>query len=329
MARHTSLAAVFCAVTILATGCGKKSPTGPSPLGTAPIVNTFVGELKASGGAGGTLHLRAAGSLASAAPSSVFAFGARLLALIEPRLLAQGSTASGLLVTDAGVTVSLTGTFSGNTFSVSGGGYFITATVTNNSLSGSATVPGGGSAAVGTPAPPPVQSPPPATPSGTYVASYRFDIPSTYVNTLVSDGSVAISCTYTAVVTGDLSLEISNGANGDVAARLTNNWVETEGDRTCPFAVYGAPITPVSPSVTEYEGPAATLTFGRADQGPGQNGTGVVVRSESFVGAVSGTTVVARVSRSFRFTNSTSAAPPRNHVSGYPTVSATVTLAKR
>jgi hypothetical protein len=72
--------------------------------------------------------------------------------------------------------------------------------------------------------------------------------------------------------------------------------------------------------------------FGHADQGPSQNGIGTVTRVENYLGAVSGDTLVMKVSRSFQFVNQVT--NPMNglminHVSGYPTVSVTTTLTKQ
>jgi hypothetical protein len=313
-------------VAIVVVGCGKNNPSGPSnstPAGA--VANTFIGVVSATGGAGGTVQLRAASSLSSLAPGGRKTLFARVLSLVEPIVLAQSSTASGIFIGESGQVATLAGSFSGNTFSVSGGGYSVTATVTGTSLTGSASLPGGQSATVTASPPVSAPNPPPAVATGFYDGSYQIVADATYRNTLPSDGSLLIQCTYQAVAVGNLTLQITNRSNGDVDAELSYSWTESEGARTCPFVVIASPISP-GPGVMHYQGPPTTLTFGRVDQGP--NGTGTVVRSETFVGAVSGNTVVGRVSRSFQFTNSI-ASPPRNHLSWYPAASTNVVLVKR
>ena len=194
-----SLAVLFvaCAAVIVVVGCGKANPAEPSnsgPGGTG--ANTFIGVVSAPGGAGGTVQLRAASSLSSLARVGRQTLFARVLSLFEPVVLAQSSTASGIFIGDNGQVASLSGSFGGNTFSVSGGGFSITATVAGTSLSGTATLPGGQTAAVTASAPVSAPSPPPAIAAGFYDGSYRIDADATYRNTLASDGSLLIQCTY-------------------------------------------------------------------------------------------------------------------------------------
>jgi len=312
---------VACAVVIVIVGCGK-NPAAPSNSASA---NTFIGVVSAPGGAGGTIQLRAASSLSSLAPGGRTSLFARVLSLLEPVVQAQSSTASGIFIGESGQVASLSGSFSGNTFNVSGGGFSVTATVVGTSLAGTAILPGGLSAAVTAVPPVSAPNPPPAVAAGFYDGSYQINADATYRNTLPSDGSLLIQCTYQAVAVGNITLQITDRPNGQVDSELSYSWTETEGGRTCPFVVISSPISP-GPGVMHYLGPPTTLTFGRVDQGP--NGTGYVIRSETFVGTVSGNTVVGRVSRSFQFTNSV-ASPPRNHISWYPAVSADVVLVKR
>jgi len=326
------------AVAAVAIACGKSTPTGPtgSPSPTIPsvVVNTYVGEL--SGGVNGTLTLRASSSLAS--PPGGTRLWSRLLAWVEPVVAAQGSTASGLLVTSAGEVVTLSGTFSGSTFNVSGGGYSIVAAVastpTGTSISGTATVPGGGTATVTAPPPLSGTSPAPGNPAGTYSGTFQINTTASFVDQR-ADGTVApfIDCTYNVSVTGQLTVFIPGVlASGLVQAQLDSSWTERIGSTTCPASTGLNSLGPVSPpaGTAYFEGAAGSLIFGRADQGPG-NGGGTITRAESFVGAVSGNTVVMKVSRSFQFarTYPNNTGLLFNHVEGYPTVSVQTTLTKQ
>jgi hypothetical protein len=117
---------------LAATGCGSKSPAGPTsngsqnnftpgPLASVPV---YVGQVQLSGGVTGTLLLR---------PSALFAavISKRpeivnvILDLFGATLHAQGSAASGELILPTAV-IDLTGTYNGSIFNVSGGGYALT-----------------------------------------------------------------------------------------------------------------------------------------------------------------------------------------------------------
>jgi hypothetical protein len=330
--------ALTCAASAIA--CGKSTPAGPSgPALPAVIVNTYVGELSLPGGASGTLTLRASTSLASLEPGGIPALLSRLLAWVEPVLGAQGSTATGLLVTSNGDVVTLSGTFSGGTFSVSGGGYSVVAAVTitptSTSISGTATLPGGGTAAVTPPAGLSGTSPPPGNPAGTYSGTFRITTSASFVAQR-ADLSVPpfINCTYNVTVDGKLTVWIPGVlASGLVQAQLDSSWTETIGTSNCPASVGLNAVGPVSPpaGTAYFEGPAGSLVFGRVNQGPGANGAGTITRAETFTGAVSGSTVVMKVSRSYQaassFTNNIGVL--FNQVEGYPTVSVLTTLTKQ
>lgn len=335
--------ALICAVSVLAFACGKSTPTGPTtPEAT---VNTYVAEVNLGGGVTGTLTLRASSSLASLEPGNVPVLS-RLLAWVEPSVAAQSSTASGLLVTSTGEVISLTGTFSNGTFNVSGFGYTIVATVTSTSagtsISGTATVPGGGTAPVTPPPPLPVTSPPPANPVGTYSGTFHIETTMTTENRRVSDNSLELNCIFAITIDGTLSLRLFNVlANGLTQSELTTTRKEVRSPTSCKLGTVALPTVPpsvmaqnISPSGSNtagFEGPASSLVYGRVFQGPNDNGQGVITEVESYVGAVSGNTVVMKVSRSHKFTNAftSTSAGPITSVQVYPTVSVTVPLPKQ
>ena len=327
----TRSVALICAAGVLAFACGKSTPTGPTTATAS--VNTYVAELTLAPGVTGTLTLRASNSLASLERGDIPVLS-RLLAWVEPGLAAQGSTATGLLVTSNGDVISLTGTFSGDTFSVSGFGYTIVATVTSTStgtsISGTATLPGGGTAAVTAPPPLPVTGPPPADPLGTYTGTFRIDTAATQVNRKASDDTIVLNCSFNIVVNGQLSLRIFNvTGSGLVQSELTSSWTESGTSSMCPNVPWSNSSVPSR--IAGFEGPASTLVYGRVDQFPSDTGQGTATRAESFVGAVSANTVVMKISRSFKFVNqlNTTQNGLVNAVQQYPTVSVTVTLTKQ
>ena len=75
----------------------------------------------------------------------------------------------------------------------------------------------------------------------------------------------------------------------------------------------------------DFTGSATNLQLGRVNSGP--SGAGTVIRGEAFSGAISGSTIVGTVSRSFNFTTSTSN-PGEIHVESYPNSGASVTLTR-
>ena len=332
-----------CVVCALSFACGKSgsSPTGPTT--STAIVNTYVAEVSLGGGATGTLTLRASGSLASLEPSRVPVLS-RLLAWVEPAVAAQSSTASGFLVTSNSDVISLSGTFSGGTFNVSGGGYTIVAAVTNTStgtsISGTATVPGGGSAAVTPPPPLPVTSPPAANPVGTYSGTFHIETTMSYDNRRVSDNSLELNCIFGVTTDGTLSLRLFNVLpSGLVQSELTTQWSESRRPLSCRLGTVALSAIPpsvssenVSPAagVIGFEGSASSLVYGRVTQGPNNGGQGLITEVESYVGAVSGTTVVMSVSRSHKFVNqfTSSTSGPITSVLAYPMVRVTTTLTK-
>src|SRR5262245_36531739 len=137
------LCAVLFAVVVTAV-CGGKggSPSSPSGSGpsanTPPLGKTYMGSVSVAG-VTGLLMVRAGTGLASIARPSVLT---ALLDLIEPRLLAQAASTGSLTLND-GRAVSLTGSYSGNTFELSGSGYTVTVSVAGGSVSGTVTAPSG------------------------------------------------------------------------------------------------------------------------------------------------------------------------------------------
>ena len=334
--------ALVCAASVL-SACGKSSPAGPTPSG--PAANTYVAELNLGGGVTGTLTLRASGSLASLERPGVSVLS-RLLAWVEPAVAAQSSTATGLLVTSSGEVISLTGTFSGGTFNVSGFGYSIVATVTSTStgtsISGTATLPGGGTTTVAPPPPLPVTGPPPANPVGTYAGTFHIQTTMSMENRRVSDSSLELNCTFSVTIDGTLSLRLFNVLeNGMTQSELTSGYTENRVPVSCklgnvqlaavPPSVSSENASPPGVGVWGFEGPASSLTFGWVSQGSNNAGQGVITDVASFVGAVSGSTVVMSVSRSHKFVNAFTSVTsgPITSVFVYPTVSVTTTLTKQ
>jgi hypothetical protein len=331
--------APICAVGLLAFACGKSdSPTNPTTSG--PIVNTYLADVSLPGGVTGTVQLKASSSLSTSLAPRDVPVVSRILAWIEPSVAAQGSSASGIFVMSDGQVIPLSGTFSGGTFNVSGAGFTIVASVattsTSTTITGTVTIPGGGSVPLTTPAPIPVTSPAPSDPRGTYTGTYQIVTPGSLVNRRVSDNSVEQNCMFNVVITGTLSLRLFNVlGNGLTQSELTVNSTESgtgSTSNTCGAAAASSWGTNLALSGTfGFEGPPTTLLYGYVNRGPGGgSGQGTVTRVESFLGAVSGNTVVMKVSRSFQFLNSFTSTinGPINSVMGYPTVGVTVTLTK-
>ena len=129
-------------------------------------------------------------------------------------------------------------------------------------------------------------------------------------------------------------------ASGIVQAQLDSTWTEDQRPVSCklgnvPLATVPPSVLPatISPSagVAYFEGAASSLVFGHAGSNPNTSGTGTTTRAETYQGAVSGNTVVMRISRSFQFVNAFTSVTsgPITHVSGYPTISVTSTLTKQ
>jgi hypothetical protein len=312
----------------------------PTCSTSGPIVNTYLADVSLPGGVTGNVQLKASSSLSTSLATGHVPVVSRLLAWIEPSVAAQSSSATGILVTSDGQVIPLTGTFSGGTFNVTGAGFTIVASVTTTSTSttitGTVTVPGGASVPLTTPAPIPVTGPPPADPRGTYTGTYRIVTTGTAVNRRVSDNSVEQNCIYNVVIDGTLSLRLFNVlSNGLTQSELTVNSTETGTGSVSPTcgpgtaSSWGANLA--LSGTFGFEGPPTSLLYGYVNRSAGGgSGQGTVTRAESFLGAVSGSTVIIKVARSFQFVNSftSSISGPINSVMGYPTVAVTVTLTK-
>jgi hypothetical protein len=184
------------------------------------------------------------------------------------------------------------------------------------------------------PTAPPASQPAPANPSGTYAGTFQIVTIGTQVNRRLSDNGIALSCTFDVVINGTLSLRIFNVlTNGMVQSELTSSWTETGAARpatTCPMNASWGTIAPPA-GVAGFEGPPSAIVVARADRTTGSNGISTLTRAESFVGAVSGDTVVMQVSRSFEFANQLNTAINGlvSSVLGYPTASVATTLVKQ
>ncbi len=328
-ARLVGVAAVILGVS-LSSACGggsgsSSSPTSPSSSTAAAVPNTYLGTLTVPGNSslGGFLQLQASQGLlaGSLAPAELPLFN-RVWRFVEPRLLAQAGVAAtgSLVIADASV-IPLAGTFLNGIFTVTGGGYAITATVSGGTITGNGTAPGGQTAQVSSPTPAPVTTPAPADPSGTYKGSFRFDTTAAFVNTGVP--RTAINCNYKVAIAGTLTMDVTNRGNGAVDAHLIASWTETSSPGTCP--VTG--VINIPTSGLDYSGTATSMQFGRLNAGTGPGGTGSLTRGEYFSGAISGNTIVGTVSRSFNFTAPTTVAG-ETHTEGYPVTGVSVTLTR-
>ncbi len=289
--------------------------------------NTYLGTLTVPGASalGGVLQLQASKALLAGLPAPA----ARQVLnqfwrLLEPRLLAQaGVPAAGSLVLVDGTVVPLSGTYLNGVFTVSGGGYSITATVSGGTITGTGTAPGGQPAQVAPPTPVANPAPAPANPAGTYTAPFSFNVLATFVNSGVP--RTAINCNYYVAVAGTLTMTVEDYGNGTVDAHLDASWKETSSPGTC--AVTG--VISIPTSGLDYIGPATSMQFGRNNLGAGPNNVGTVSRGEYFSGAISGATVVGTVSRSFNYTAPNPSNPGETHTEGYPVTGVSVTLTKR
>jgi len=319
-------AACFVTLVTLCVSCGgsptsaSNSPTSGSNTTSGTSTSTYQGNITI-GDKTGTVLARAASTLTSLESRPTVL--ARLLSVMEVPLYAD--SASGLLSLSDGTVVTLSGTYSGGTFSLSGGGYAMTLTTSGASLSGSGTAPGGAAVVVSPPDQVVTPTPVPANAGGTYTGSYRIDAPSYDINTMVSDGSVAINCTYTTVVTGTLSLELRAKATGpnDYYGFLNATWTDTETAWSCPSRA-GQAVSGPGPEGSDYNGPPSNIQTAFVSQGP-VNG-GAMTRVGTFVGAVSGNTIVGRYARSMAYSVNLAT---QLHKNGYPSTGANIVLTRQ
>jgi hypothetical protein len=319
--------------TYLACGGGSDSgPVGPSSAtGNQPAstINTFVGRASLPNGQTGLLAVRAASSLAQV-PVHRLNVLALLLELVEPRLRAQNSTASGALTLENGEVINLAGTHSGGTYQLSGdGGYTVNVSESNGSLTGTVMTPSGPGAVVPFAAPAP-SGPLPADPAGFYRGSYEMNIEGYFVNTIPSTGAVARSCTFRVRVTGTLTAEIF------VPAGMRDTWAFHVKDAAREFHSLGAPCSAQAPGGGEvtlepggalgfdYMGDLTKIQAARVERVVENNITNV--RTHTFAGALGGPAIEARFTKSFRATSPGDGGWAA--AQGYPATTVNVTLRK-
>jgi len=186
-----------------------------------------------------------------------------------------------------------------------------------------------------------VPSPPPANPAGTYSGTFEVETLGSVVNRRVSDNSLELNCIYSFSIAGTLKVTIPGVlSSGLVQAQLDSSWSEAERPVSCRLGEVQLAIIPPSvlsftaapsPGVAYFEGHAGSLVFGHAGQGPNANGQGVITRAETYVGAVSGNTLVMSITRSFQFVNqfTSSTSGPITSVMGHPPVTVLATLTKQ
>lgn len=138
-------------------------------------------------------------------------------------------------------------------------------------------------------------------------------VPARWFSTNVNSGAVVEDCRYSVVFSGTLTVQLQPGASGTYAARLLDDWRESDGPPgSCnprlmntpdPYTEFGGvPVTPPGPQTTDAAVSAAALQFAWVSTGPINNG-GTSARTATLLGAVSGTTVVARFTRTKSWSN--------------------------
>ena len=314
-----------CVMVGLTLACS--SPAGPTrDNSTAATVGTFVGNLTVPGQAelGGLLLLTKSGTSPVASRSLSPRWLAAFVDFVQPTVYAQGA-ATGMLVTDGGPVVSLSGTFGGGMFHMTGGGYTIAASVTGTTITGTGSAPGGATAqVVAVPSPPPTI--PTASAEGIYRTAFHIDAPFKFKNVRADNGDVFADCSFTLAIDGNLSLDFSKeGSN--YTGFLQTTWSERN---VLPGTGFGCPTTsPVSsfgPTGVEYSGPLDPMVFAYVDRGT--SGPFSITRTHAFVGTFTGSAFQGRFSISFNMTGLAPGPPAVMHTSGYPSTSISVTLTK-
>lgn len=232
---------------------------------------------------------------------------------------------SGVLVTNGGGVVTLTGTVNGSSLALVGGAYTITASASGGTmLAGTGTAPGGFAAVVSAPVLPPTTTPAPSNPTGTYTGSFMMSGTLNHRNTNTA-GQVTATCSVPLRFTGTLELHLHRTSDGMLDSHVDVRWTEaSQSSGNCP--------PNYSYSQTDYYGidfvgTASSLVATRADiRGNATDATGRLSRSISFIGAVSGSTVVGSVGIGFNFTVPITGG---THVEWIPTATTTVTLTKK
>lgn len=312
---------------LLLSSCGAEGPTDPE----GPRERTFTGRLNVQNAdsLGGIFHLTTivADGFVDAQPEENPMF-ARVRSWFVSLLWAQAGpgTATGSLVANHGEIVPLSGTYSGGSFSVTGGGYAIAANVgATGSLSGTGTAPGGDTGAV-SPLYTGSTAPPPSNPTGSYVGTFEM-FTTLRSRNVTPTGALIGTCIHPVRITGDLLMHVSQvGQSNQVTGHLDVTWRERpNGGSTCPPGFshivddyYGI----------DFDGVATGLHPVRTHTGPaGPGNAGSFTRTVGFSGMVSGNTVVGTV---FLTMNFTTPVPEGIHTENFsPAPSATVTLTRR
>jgi len=237
-------------VVCAATACGKSSPTDPTTGGPADVnpggPTSYAGSVALTGRTG-ILVINTAGSVAWRPRPDALAV---LLDLIEPRVLAQGSTASGTLALDDGTTIWLTGSGAGGNLQLSGSdGYSVAASIATGVLSGTVTAPTG-SGTVGPLVPVNTLNPEPGDPNGGFEATYTMTTGGYFRNINTTTGRIDRNCGYTGEVTGTLRLDVLGHPQGSRGGfrhmEFRSRWRQTETILPpCPL------VPSFSPRITE------------------------------------------------------------------------------
>jgi len=327
--RRVRKACLILSCAAIVAGCGSGEPTVPIPDG--PRERTFTARLNVPGAdsLGGMFRLT---TIVSSALSDARAIGTPLLAAMlfpSPKVLfaqSNAGEATGSLTTNTGTVVPLSGTYSGSSFQVTGGGYAITASVSSTgTLTGSGTAPGGSTGAVA-PLDTTATAPPPSNATGSYYGT--FDMTTTLRSRNTTAGGALIgTCSFPVRITGNLVMNVTqvSSQSPQVTGHLDITWNEQRsGQGSCP---------PFTFNQNDYHGidfdgvvtglnPARVATYAA---GPGN--AGKVTRTQGFSGTVSGNTVVGTVYLMMDFATPV---PEGMHYEVFaPAPSASVTLTRR
>ncbi len=288
--------------------------TGPDP---SQVVRTYIGLLAVAGQAelGGVIQV----STMPDAPGTLAAAVARVTTLVVRPLWAQAPTpVSGVLMTSGGGAVPLSGTVTGTSVALNGGGYTIGGSANAaGGLVGTGTAPGGLSASMAAPPIPPTSTPAPANPTGTYTGTFQMQTTIKNRNTNPS-GQVIAACEAPIRISGTLTLHLSRRSDGLLDSHLESRWTEvaTSPGSCPPFYSYNQSEY----SGIDFLGSTASLVAGKVLR------IGALTKTEAFYGAVSGNTVVGVVHRSY---HTTIPIPEGTHVEGWPDVATSVTLTRK
>ncbi len=288
--------------------------TGPDP---SQVPRLYFGTLTVAGadGLGGVLQVSTTPTAAGARAGAL----ARLAEVVVPPLSAQApTTVSGVLMTTGGDAVPLTGTVTGTSVALNGGGYSIGGSAnTAGGLAGTGTAPGGLTASVTAPPIPAGTTPAPANPTGTYTGTFQMETTIRHRNTNPS-GQVIATCEAPVRISGTLTLHLSRRSDGLLDSHLESRWSEVAlSPGSCPpFYTYSQNEY----SGVDFLGSAASLVAGKVLR------IGALTKTEAFYGSVSGNSVVGVVHRSY---HTTIPIPEGTHVEGWPDVATSVTLTRR